>query len=113
MIEKPKPLNLYPGLEPRQTLKLMLEASDKRDLGESYPSPLDAIDPMTLDELINRIDSGALALSQVPDPKDLEQLVNHYWSLRDRFNLEQQLGITNKPKRAKSTPGPKSIMDLL
>jgi hypothetical protein len=100
MIEKPKPLTLFPGLEPKQTLKMMLEMSDKKDKGENYPSPLNSLDPMTLDELVNRIDSGSLALNQVPDPRDLEKLVHHYWAMREQFNLEQQLGITTRPKKS-------------
>jgi hypothetical protein len=99
MIEKPKPLTLF-GIEPKQTLKMMLEMSDKKDKGENFPSPLDGIDPMTLDELTNRIDT-CLSLGQVPDPKDLEKQVNIYWAMREQFNLEQQLGITTKPKRSK------------
>lgn len=103
MIEKPKPLFLGPGLEPKQTLKAMLEASERQDKGENpYPSPLSEVDPMTLDELTNRIDSGALALGQVPDPKDRAQLVSYYWSQREQFVLEQQLGITTRPKRKTS-----------
>lgn len=103
MIEKPKPLLLGLGLEPKQTLKAMLEATDRKDNGKDpYPSPLSEVDPMTLDELMNRIDSGSLALGQVPDPKDRAQLVSYYWSERDKFALEQQLGITIKPKRKSS-----------
>lgn len=102
MIEKPKPLSLGPGLESKQTLKAMLEASERRDKGENpYPSPLSEVDPMALDELMNRIDT-CLALGQVPDPKDRAQLVSYNWSQREQFNLEQQLGITTRPKRKSS-----------
>ena len=102
MIEKPAPLILG-ETQPKATLKAMLEASDRRDKGEKYSSPLSEVDPMALDELLNRIDSGALALGQVPDPKDIEKLVAHYWSLQEQFVLEQQLGIVNKPKRKQSS----------
>ena len=98
MIEKPKPLNL-PGLEPKSTLRVMLENTDRKDQGLSYSSPLAEIDPVTLDELIARIDSGSLALNQVPDSKDIEKLVSIYWAMREQFVLEQQLGAINKPKK--------------
>lgn len=113
MIEKPKPLTL-PGLtEPKQTLKMMLEMSDKKDRGENFPSPLNEVDPMALDELVNRIDTGFLSLNQVPDPKDIEQLVRINWVLRDQFNLEQQLGIVHKPKKSQSVSVTTSVADLL
>lgn len=98
MIEKPKPLNLT-GLEPKSTLRAMLENTDRKDQGLSYSSPLAEIDPMTLDELVARIDSDSLALNQVPDPKDIEKLVSIYWSMREQFVLEQQLGIVSKPRK--------------
>ncbi len=111
MIEKPKPLP-GPNFGPKDALRKMLEATDSRDHGR--PSPLDEIDPMSLDELIARIDSGALALNQVPDPKDVKQLVQYYWSLREKFVIEQQLGIKSKPTRRKADSGPKkSIAELL
>lgn len=110
-IEKPKPLNLF-GVEPKQTLKQMLEATDRRDKGEAFPSPLNALDPMTLDELVNRIITGSLALNQVPESKDIEKLVNHYWAMREQFNLEQQLGLVNKPQRKTKAQEGTSVEDL-
>jgi hypothetical protein len=116
MIEKPIPLNFGPGPEiknPKDALKLMLESSLRHEDGLS--TPLDEIDPMALDELINRIDSGALALNQVPDPKDIGELVQYYWNLRTKHNLEVQLGIANKPKgrTPKAAKPLVSINDLL
>jgi len=112
-IYKPEPLNLNPKPElasPKDALKLMLESSLRHEDG--LPTPLDEIDPMALDELINRIDTGALALNQVPDPQDIEKLVQYYWSLRTKHNLEVQLGIVSRPKRAARRAMPINI-DLL
>jgi hypothetical protein len=117
MIEKPPPLVLS-GTQPKATLKAMLEATDRRDKGEPYVSPLSEVDPMALDELMNRMDTGTLALLQIPDPKDTEKLVAYFWSLHDQFIREQQLGIVNKPKRGRQpaqsiTTMTESVADIL
>jgi hypothetical protein len=112
--ERPKPLLFLgetPNLDPKKALKLMLEASKRADqepqgVGtgpfKGPTSPLSEVDPMALDELLNRIDSGALALGQVPDPKDIAELVSYYWKQRSQFVIEQQLGLTVRPKRKPS-----------
>lgn len=109
MLERPKPLNLS-GLNPRQTVKAMLEATDRRDRGEEYDSPLKEVDPYALDELLNRIDSGALTLNQVPDEKDIQKLVDIYWAMREQFILQQQTGAMTKPRKRESGV---SVMDVL
>jgi hypothetical protein len=118
MIEKPIPLVLQarirdhnPTLSPKDALKIMLEASDRRENG--LPSPLDEIDPQSLDELINRIDGGALALNQVPDPNDIEKLVQYYWSLREKHNLEVALGIAAKPTRSRAATSGRRLLTPL
>lgn len=123
-IEAPPPITIMgrtigsgkPLPSPRETLKTMLEESAKKESGLEYKSPLSEVDPASLDELLNRIDSGALALGQVPDPKDVEKLVAYYWSLCETFNREAALGLTVKPKRNKSTsqdPGQSAMESLL
>ena len=112
MSELPPPLSLL-GLDPKRTLKAMLEASDRKDRGDEYDTPLREVDPLALDELLNRIDSGALALNQVPDSKDIEKLVEIYWSMREKFAIEQQLGITSRPKKPKAVKAANSVMNYL
>jgi hypothetical protein len=118
-IQKPEPLPRADGAipinTPKDALKLMLESSLRHEEGLS--TPLDEIDPMALDELINRIDTGALSLNQVPDPQDIEKLVQYYWSLRTKHNLEVQLGVgtTRARKSSGGTPVKRQItpLDLL
>lgn len=120
-IEAPPPITIMgkvigprPMKSSRETLRSMLENSEKKESGLPYDSPLSEVDPMALDELLNRIDSGALALGQVPDPKDVEKLVAYYWSLCEIFNREAVLGLTVKPSRKKTEIDPsRNMEDLL
>lgn len=114
-MEKPLPLVFPDGVpkisSPKDALKLMLESSLLHEEGK--PTPLDEIDPMALDELVNRIDTGALALNQVPDPNDIEKLVQYYWSLRTKHNMEVQLGIVSKPRARAGKKTTIAVLDLL
>lgn len=106
-ILRPKPLNLFPPIEPKQLIKSMLEQSKQESEDPNFAppwldqSPLREVDPMSLDVLITRIDTEYLALGQVPDPKDIDKLVQHYWSMHDQFNYLQQQALTQKPRKAK------------
>ena len=119
-IQAPPPITIMgrtigsskPMRSPSETLKNMLEQSARKESGLPYDSPLSEVDPQSLDELLNRIDSGALALGQVPDPKDVEKLVAYYWSLCETFNREATLGLTTKPKKSQPATG-RSLGNLL
>lgn len=97
----------------REVLKLMLESSDASDLGQ--PTPLDTVDPMTLDILMARLDK-CVSLHQVPTREDQEKLVAYNISQRNYFMANQaeilQSGRKTRSATKPSGPSPR-LADLL
>ncbi len=116
--EIPKPLNViqFPKsesppksqepLSPKDYLKAMLEATEEKDKGGEggFLSPLLEIEPLSLDELNNRIDSSSLALGQVPDRDSTERIVRLLWTMKEKFDFEYAQGMGMKKARKAPTP---------
>jgi hypothetical protein len=78
-------------------LKNMLEG------GEAAPTPIAEFDPASLDELVHRIDSGFLRLSQVPPPEMIAELVAMNRILRTQFNFDFESNPKPRKRRDRLT----------
>lgn len=86
----------------------MLESTNRLDLGEAPPSPLEEVDPKSLDEFFARLDTE-MKLGNVPKPSDRKWVIDFYQTQRLKILEDERMAAVKEPKK----PRPKTIKAAL